>query len=166
MAVLKPIEQTDFVTIYSPLLDNEEFSEFEKFMLKFDNIQDDSLIHDVQEIKTRLGLIANSFGARENLFRLEGGRIKALPIYTKNAKRSVRLYCIRYSENLLILGNGGVKSTRTYEEDANLYAYVKCLKNIDQLIRTETKRLKVRFADLKGMCHIIDNLKFNNNATQ
>ena len=34
--------------------------------------------------------------------------------------RKLRLYCLRISDQILILGNGGVKTTRTYEEDPKL----------------------------------------------
>jgi len=47
----------------------------------------------------------------------------------------LRLYCLRLSDKILILGNGGVKKTRTYEEDANLKAYVMTLQKFEKLLQ-------------------------------
>lgn len=35
-------------------------------------------------------------------------------------KSKLRLYCLRLSDKILILGNGGVKKTGTYDEDDTL----------------------------------------------
>lgn len=77
--------------------------------------------------------IAN-FGAVERLFRPEGkmsDRVVALPII----KSQLRLYCLRLSDSILILGNGGVKNTRTYDENDELRGYVVTLQNFDKLIK-------------------------------
>ena len=47
----------------------------------------------------------------------------ALPVFVSK----LRLYCLRLSDKILILGNGGVKKTRTYEEDANLQKFEQLL---------------------------------------
>ena len=41
---------------------------------------------------------------------------------------------LRISDQILILGNGGVKSTRTYEEDPKLLGYVIDLQAFDKLL--------------------------------
>ena len=58
-------------------------------------------------------------GALERFFRPEGkmnDRVCALPVI----RSKLRLYCLRLSDSILILGNGGVKKTRTYDEDDEL----------------------------------------------
>lgn len=47
----------------------------------------------------------------------------------------LRLYCLRLSDRILILGNGGVKNTKTYEESKELSGYVLTLQNFDRLIK-------------------------------
>lgn len=72
-------------------------------------------------------------GAFERLFRPEGkmsDHVVALPVITSK----LRLYCLRLSDKILILGNGGVKSSRTYNEDDNLRGYVITLQNFEQLL--------------------------------
>lgn len=59
----------------------------------------------------------------ERYFRREGkyaDRVYALP--TDSGR--LRLYCLRLSDKILILGNGGIKATRTYNEDSELNGYV------------------------------------------
>lgn len=62
-------------------------------------------------------------------------RVCALPVL----KSRLRLYCLRLSDKILILGNGGVKNTRTYNEDDTLKGYVITLQNFDKLITEGVK---------------------------
>lgn len=69
-----------------------------------------------------IGKIAD-YGAFERFFRPEGkmnDRVCALPVL----RSKLRLYCLRLSDSILILGNGGVKKTKTYNEDDALKGYV------------------------------------------
>lgn len=51
----------------------------------------------------------------------------------------MRLYCLRMSDQILIVGNGGVKTTRTYNEDPILSGYVLDLQKFEKLIRAGIK---------------------------
>ena len=71
-------------------------------------------------------------------FRPEGkinDGVCALPI----SDSRLRLYCLRLSDSILILGNGGIKKTRTYNEDDVLKGYVLSLQKFERLI-TEGKK--------------------------
>ena len=54
----------------------------------------------------------------------------ALPVDSSR----IRLYCLRISDEILILGNGDVKGTRTYEEDKKLYGYALDLQRFERLL--------------------------------
>lgn len=56
--------------------------------------------------------------------------VKALAIDSKK----LRLYCLRISDQVLILGNGGIKQTRTYQEDERLSGYVMDLQTFDKVL--------------------------------
>ena len=58
-------------------------------------------------------------------------RVVALPVLSSR----LRLYCLRLSNGILILGNGGVKRTRTYDEDESLRGYVLDLQKFDKLLK-------------------------------
>lgn len=62
-------------------------------------------------------------------------RVCALPV----VKSKLRLHCLRLSDSILILGNGGVKKTRTYDEDCELRGFVVTLQNFDKLIKDGVK---------------------------
>ena len=55
-------------------------------------------------------------------------------VATKDKCGTLRLYCIRMSDSLLILGGGGEKKTRTYEEDPTLLEKVRTLQSIDKVL--------------------------------
>ena len=74
----------------------------------------------------------------ERLFRPEGrlnDGVCALPV----VKSKLRLYCLRLSDKILILGNGGIKKTRTYNEDDMLKGYVITLQKFEKLLKESEK---------------------------
>lgn len=68
-----------------------------------------------------------------------GDHVVALPI----ERTRMRLYCLRMSDSVLIVGNGGMKSTKTYEEDESLNGYVITLQRLDKLLGQAMKSGKV-----------------------
>ena len=88
---------------------------------------------DLMRIVGFINRIAD-FGALERYFRPEGkmnDHVVALPV----VKSKLRLYCLRLSDKILILGNGGVKDTKTYQENSELNGFVLTLQNFDKLIK-------------------------------
>ena len=133
-----PFRLTDVAEIYSIRIEGKENSEIQEFIITFKDIPDKYLKNDFDGIIRNLIKISEK-GAAESMFRPEGkirDRVCALPLYTvprEKCKHGVlRLYCIRLSENLIIVGGGGEKSTRTYEEDKTLHKKVKILQQIDK----------------------------------
>ena len=82
-------------------------------------------------------------GFEERRFRPKGKMndgVAALPVY----KSGLRLYCLRMSDSVLIVGNGGVKDTKTYEENEDLNGYVISLQKLDALLKADIKNGLVR----------------------
>lgn len=105
------------------------------FYAKF--IENAKLNHDLLRIVQIVDKIADK-GALERFFRPEGkmkDSVVALPVLSSK----LRLYCLRLSNGILILGNGGVKSSQTYEEDDSLRGYVLNLQKFEELLK-EGKR--------------------------
>lgn len=129
-ATLKTIEQNDNVGMFSICFDGSEESEFEKFLGEF---KDNATYNkDFNVILMALAKIIDK-GALERFFRNEGrmgDHVKALAIDS----RKLRLYCLRISDQVLILGNGGVKTTRTYQENERLSGYVMDLQTFDRVL--------------------------------
>lgn len=145
---LEIVEQTEKVTIYSILFENEEDNEFMRFINKYRSIP--SFLHDVQRIDYYIEKIKEN-GVLERYFRPEGmpaQKIKAIPIEINK----LRLYAIRLSDNILILGNGGHKKTKTYNEDPELN---ECVEHLAQLsfilqLKIETGAIKLEHNELHG----------------
>ena len=133
---LKTIEQNDNVSLYSICFEIDGKSEFEKFMQEFKNNSQYKREYDI--ILLALERIIDK-GALERFFRLEGGRVKALSIDSQY----LRLYCLRISDEILIIGNGGVKKTRTYEQTPKLNGYVMDLRSFDNALKEAQKSGKV-----------------------
>lgn len=130
-AELRLIEEANNCTLYTIQFMSENNSEFERFYARFKN--DVELNPDLMRIVGFIRRIAD-FGALERFFRPEGkmkDNVCALPVVASK----LRLYCLRLSDKILILGNGGVKKTRTYNEDDELKGYVLTLQNFDRLIK-------------------------------
>ena len=136
---LKTIEQNDNVGMFSICFDGSEESEFEKILIEF---KDNATYNkDFNVILMALSKIIDK-GALERFFRNEGrmnDNVKALAIDS----RRLRLYCLRISDQILILGNGGIKNTRTYQEDEKLSGYVMDLQTFDRVLVKAQKSGKV-----------------------
>lgn len=134
-AELKLVTNAKSCAMYTIQFLSDEDSEFEKFYTKFkDELEYNE---DFERLLNILGRIAD-FGALERFFRPESkmnDRVCALPVL----KSKLRLYCLRLSDKILILGNGGVKNTRTYNEDDTLKGYVITLQKFDRLIKDGVK---------------------------
>ena len=129
-------------------------SEFEDFLIKFKD--NSKLNRDFQTIILALEKIIDQ-GALERFFRLEGkmnDNVTALSIDS----RKLRLYCLRISDQIMILGNGGVKTTRTYQEDEELSGYVMDLQRFDELLKQAQQNGNITIE--KNMIVGIDNKTF------
>lgn len=129
------VNEGENCTLYTIQFMSEDKSEFERFYAKFKN--DAEYDNDLMRIVTLIDKIADK-GALERLFRPEGkysDGVCALPVI----QSKLRLYCLRLSDKILILGNGGAKTTRTYNEDDVLKGYVITLQNFEKLLKDGEK---------------------------
>ena len=135
-ATLKTIESNDLVSLYSICFDNSNESEFEKFLDQFK--EESTLNKDFQTILVALAKIIER-GALERFFRMEGKMNDDVCALSLDSHK-IRLYCLRISDQILILGNGGVKDTRAYQEDETLSGYVMDLQRFDKLLKQAQKK--------------------------
>lgn len=125
------VNDTGVCTIYTILFSEESETEYERFYSKF--IEDAQLNTDLLRIVQLVDKIAEE-GALERFFRPEGkmrDSVVALPVL----RSKLRLYCLRLSDRILVIGNGGVKNSRTYEEDDSLRGYVLTLQKFEELLK-------------------------------
>lgn len=67
------------------------------------------------------------------------------------------IHSLRISEQIVILGNGGLKSTRTYEEDSRLYGYVLDLQMFEKILNKNIAKGYVRIEEreLNGIDDVV-----------
>jgi len=141
--LIELLEDGEKVSLYSPHFEGEEYSEFEKFLLEYKDTYPD----DIRQLVYRLDIVKRD-GAIDRYFRYEGtkrDRVMALPSHLETT--SLRLYLLNIQAKVLILGNGGLKNTATYQEDENLHRQVKTLQKIDIQLK---KREKNNIIVVKG----------------
>lgn len=155
-AKLELVEYGEEATLYSICFENEDMSEFGKFLTKFkDNAK---LQREFQTIVRVLEIILGN-GAAERRFRNESkmnDNVYALAIDS----RKLRLYCLRLSDKVVILGNGGVKTVAKYQESEELAGYVMDLQLFDAIIKEEKEKGLISFekAGLDEITHKYFNL--------
>lgn len=117
--------------LYTIRFIDEEISETDKFIDDYiDDYEEDMAIiaAKMKNIQIR--------GAKEIYFRAAGSIMDAvMELPEKEQYSKLRLYCLRWTERILILGNGGVKEVRTYQEDDLLYGHVKLLQKLSKLLQ-------------------------------
>lgn len=129
------LDQTENCTVYTIQFLSDDKNEFEKFVEKFH--ADAELNKDYMIIAAFIDQILD-FGALERYFRPEGkvrDSLVALPVMPSK----LRLYALRLSDKILILGNGDVKKSRTYQESDNLKGYVLTLQKFEELLKKGLK---------------------------
>lgn len=137
------INDTDSCTLYTIQFVSDEQSEFEKFVSKFRH--DAELNPDFQAIMRFIEQIISN-GALERYFRREGkmnDSVAALPVL----KSKLRLYCLRLTDKILILGNGDVKKSRTYQEDETLQGYVMTLQKFERILKQEARSGNIKITE-------------------
>lgn len=140
-------------SIYTVLSKGEKRSIFEKFLEENSGTFKSEILDILQRLKT----IANKTGARDGFFKPNEGKpgdgICAL--YDQPGSK-LRLYCIRFGSQLIILGGGGPKSKaiRALQESEKLKVENYQLREIAQQIMKAQKEKNIWFTkdflDLEG----------------
>ena len=137
------LDESEKASLYSISFEMDGTTEFEKFVAEFE--MNATFNQDYQRIIAALQAILR-IGALERFFRPEGtmnDSIQALPLESGR----LRLYCLRLSDQIVILGNGGVKTTRTYQEDPKLYGYVLDLQRFEVILQENLEKGYVRIQE-------------------
>ena len=134
-AIITSVEQTETVGLFSITYVEENESEFAKFLIRFKD--DARTSKDIQKLVTTIDNIKHR-GALERYFRPEGrmtDNVVALPTF----KSSIRLYCLRLSDEILIIGSGGMKGPGKYQDYPELLGCVISLQKLDLLIKEKIR---------------------------
>lgn len=116
---------------YTVVVNGEEESLYTKFVKENLETHPDEL----RDMMTRMYVMGHSQGAREPFFKMsEGTAADNVVALFDRPDKHLRLYCLRYGNTTVILGGGGIKTTRTYQESPQLHNSVKLLQRISAII--------------------------------
>ena len=143
-------------SVYSLIVGEEEKTLFETFLEE--NMS--SSRNELSEMVSRIKIMGNKIGARENFFKInEGNPGDLVCALYDNPNKHLRLYCIRYGSSLIILGGGGVKNVRALQDDPKLAKENSILRELSTMIKERMDLGEIEFSsdylDLEG------NLTFN-----
>lgn len=135
-----PVFLKDAGSIYTIQFEGETLTEFDKFL-------GDSRVKrqaaSLKRLASKLDEMASEYGFVSDLFKEEEGSRRDYVVALSEGK--IRLYCLLIQDTLIIVGNGGVKKTRTYQEDPHLNTSVEDMQRVnDQLMsRIYSGRIRV-----------------------
>lgn len=138
------------VKYYTVRLEDDPHSEMEKFILRFE--MDAEFQNDFENIVTLLGTLGNVKGAKSRYFRDESAA-QALPPEIREALRenwvqfidaNLRLFCLRMSDEIVILLNGGIKSSQKTNDSPDLAGKFRFAQQVSKAID-----LKIRHRELQ-----------------
>lgn len=125
-----PVSLKDAGSIYTIQFEGEPQTEFDKFLgdekVKKEQVSLERLVAKLNEMSSDYGFCASCFNEEE-------GKKRDYVVALRDGK--IRLYCLLIRDTLIVVGNGGVKKTRTYQEDPHLKASVEDMQSVhDQLM--------------------------------
>lgn len=153
------IEEYDKVNFYSIRIKDAELTELEAFFEKFpEGCEYDD---DIDVIISWLDKIAER-GALERYFRPEGKYGDGVGVIPVEVGNTIRLYCLRLTDKILVFGNGGIKDARTWQDSETLAPYVKMLIDTSRFISSRIENGTIVLVDKE----IIGNLNFSRNEEE
>ena len=132
--------------IYSIAYDGSSETSFDGFQ---DRMDEEGFADEVDQIWYSLRFMGEEGGARIQFFREDEGRPgDGVVALLKKKRFALRLYCIRYGNGPLVLGDGGYKppSAQTWQDVPYLSACVEELMRISILITRRIKDKEIKLA--------------------
>lgn len=118
---IKPFKEFEKVAYYTFQVEGFAETEAEKFFNRFESEADFS--EDLDNLSQWLRRIGERTGAKPQFFRFEDSA-EALPppakLLGELLVKDLRLYCVRLSDEIVILANGGVKTAQKVQDCPDL----------------------------------------------
>ncbi len=129
------------VNFYTFKFEEDEQTETDKFFSKFEH--NESVADDLNNLAGWLSLIGQKYGAKLNFFRHEASAQALPPPMSKMIQEVIvndlRLYCVCVSEQIVILANGGIKTSQKVQDSSDILQYFRFAnvmsKQINDLIK-------------------------------
>lgn len=137
------------VAYYTFWVEGRETSEADAFFSKFENVE--SLATDLDILVTWLSEIGERRGAKARYFRHENSAEALPPPRRIMAELSVdkcdlRLYCLRLSEEIVILANGGLKTSQNVRDSPDVWPKFNFANKMAQQILKQLQTGEIRLS--------------------
>jgi|AVFP01.1.fsa_nt_gi hypothetical protein len=131
-------------SVYSVIINDSQTSLFENFIQE--NIN--SHASEIKNIGMRLITIGKDTGARYSFFKhKEGVPGDGVVALYDDPDKKLRLYGIRYGNDILILGGGGPKNVAALQEDEKLKEENYLIRAISAKIAEKIKEKEIKYSD-------------------
>lgn len=134
------------VRIYTVKFDDEKNNETDRFISRFINSEKHK--DDFSTIIYWINKIGSS-GVLERYFRTEN-RALAIPV---ESGKNLRLYCFRVNDNILILGNGGVKTSKKVQNSQDCLPHFELMNHVAKKLYwgLHDKKINIEDGQLIGL---------------
>ncbi len=129
--------------IYSVAIDDSDCTLYDLFLEE----NDEKYRKELGNIMVKLDTMSGRTGFGDFYFKLNEGKPGDGLCAITDKKGKLRLYCIRFGNVLLVLGGGGPKTTRTYQEDDKLYSENLQLRSISEAMAKAIKDGTLKIED-------------------
>ena len=130
-------------TIYDVMIDDNDIL-FERFVRE--NVEKHRA--EIKNILDKLRTIGQITGARSSYFKEKEGALgDGVCAMFDLPDKKLRLYCVRYGTEIIILGGGGIKKVRAWQEDPKLLAEASLIIKIANKINQSISNKDIEFAD-------------------
>jgi len=120
-----------FAKIYTIYIYDQEVYLFDQFLDEYSA----GYSKEVNTIISKLSLMGSRFGSLDIFFRLNEGKFgDKVSALLKDRGFKLRLFCIRFENIAVILGNGGFKDTQKWQQDTKLSQEARLMMKISQII--------------------------------
>ena len=114
--------------LYSVLIEGDEETLLEQFFDKMDESYDE----DAKQIVVRLKTMITKTGFADYYFKKNEGNFGDHVVAFK--QNDLRIYCIYIDHTAIIVGSGGVKKVRAYQDDPELNSEAEKVKQLAKII--------------------------------
>lgn len=130
----------EFAQIYTIKFDNKEISELQSFMFRFS----DSHKEIIDEIFLQIQEISKSTGIQDQFFRRESP--ENYNVFRILNRGTLRLYCLKLENIVLIFGSGKKKrfKTKKLRENPQLVDFVRQLEQVEDAINIRKNQGQIR----------------------
>ena len=129
------------VNFYTFKFEDDEQTETDKFFSKFEG--NEFVAADLENLAGWLTLIGQKYGAKIDFFRQEASAQALPPPMSKMVREvivnNLRLYCVCVSEQIVILANGGMKTSQKVQDSSEVLQHFRFAnvmsKQVNELIK-------------------------------